>query len=131
MIADYSQIELRILAEVSEDPEFVRAFRQGEDLHRLTAATMYGVEMEEVSKDQRSAAKRINFGLMYGRGAKSLSAQLGTDEARGAPAYRRILRQLPESATLSAEHGEQGFERPDAADAGGPGPQVRPGLRSG
>ena len=83
VIADYSQIELRILAEVSEDPEFVRAFREGEDLHRLTAATMYGVEMEEVSKDQRSAAKRINFGLMYGRGAKSLSAQLGTDEARG------------------------------------------------
>ncbi len=83
VIADYSQIELRILAEVSEDPEFVRAFREGDDLHRVTAATMYGVEMEEVSKDQRSAAKRINFGLMYGRGAKSLSAQLGTDEARG------------------------------------------------
>ena len=83
VISDYSQIELRILSEVSEDPEFVRAFREGEDLHRLTAATMYGVGMEEVSKDQRSAAKRINFGLMYGRGAKSLSAQLGTDEARG------------------------------------------------
>ncbi|CAN5611620.1 hypothetical protein BH24ACT21_BH24ACT21_16860 [soil metagenome] len=83
VIADYSQIELRILAEVSEDPEFVRAFREGEDLHRVTAATMYGVEVEEVSKDQRSAAKRINFGLMYGRGAKSLSAQLGTDEERG------------------------------------------------
>ena len=83
VIADYSQIELRILAEVSEDPEFVRAFREGEDLHRLTAATMYGVGMEAVSKEQRSAAKRINFGLMYGRGAKSLSAQLGTDEARG------------------------------------------------
>ena len=83
VIADYSQIELRILAEVSEDPEFVRAFREGEDLHRVTAATMYGLKMEEVSKDQRSAAKRINFGLMYGRGPKSLSAQLGTDEARG------------------------------------------------
>ena len=83
VIADYSQIELRILAEVSDDPEFVRAFREGDDLHRVTAATMYGVKTGEVSKDQRSAAKRINFGLMYGRGAKSLSAQLGTDEARG------------------------------------------------
>ncbi|MDP9409856.1 MAG: DNA polymerase, partial [Actinomycetota bacterium] len=83
VIADYSQIELRILAEVSEDPAFVRAFQKGEDLHRLTAATMYGVTMEEVTKDQRSAAKRINFGLMYGRGARSLSAQLGTDEERG------------------------------------------------
>ena len=83
VIADYSQIELRILAEVSGDPAFVDAFQRGEDLHSLTAATMYGVPMEEVTKDQRSDAKRINFGLMYGRGAKSLSAQLGTDEARG------------------------------------------------
>src|ERR687894_1350629 len=83
VIADYSQIELRILAEVSGDPAFVEAFQRGEDLHSLTAATMYGVPMEEVTKEQRSDAKRINFGLMYGRGARSLSAQLGTDEERG------------------------------------------------
>ena len=82
VIADYSQIELRILAEVSEDPEFVRAFREGDDLHRVTAATMFGVKKDEVTREQRSAAKRINFGLMYGRGPKSLSAQLGTDEER-------------------------------------------------
>jgi DNA polymerase-1 len=83
VIADYSQIELRILAEVSDDPAFVTAFQEGEDLHRVTAATMYDVPMDEVTRDQRSAAKRINFGLMYGRGARSLSAQLGTDEERG------------------------------------------------
>src|ERR687895_797743 len=83
VIADYWQIELRILAEVSGDPAFVDAFREGDDLHRVTAATMFGVEDEEVTRDQRSAAKRINFGLMYGRGARSLSAQLGTDEERG------------------------------------------------
>jgi DNA polymerase-1 len=83
VISDYSQIELRILAEVSGDPAFVDAFQRGEDLHRLTAATMYNVSMDEVTKDQRSDAKRINFGLMYGRGARSLSAQLGTDEERG------------------------------------------------
>jgi DNA polymerase-1 len=83
VITDYSQIELRILAEVSEDPAFVTAFQRGDDLHTLTAATMYGVPMEEVTRDQRSDAKRINFGLMYGRGARSLSAQLGTDEERG------------------------------------------------
>ena len=82
VIADYSQIELRILAEVSGDPAFVRAFQEGDDLHRVTAATMFGVEDEEVTREQRSAAKRINFGLMYGRGPKSLSAQLGTDEER-------------------------------------------------
>jgi DNA polymerase I-like protein with 3'-5' exonuclease and polymerase domains/intein/homing endonuclease len=82
VIADYSQIELRILAEVSDDPAFVDAFQKGEDLHRVTAATMFGVEKEAVTKEQRSAAKRINFGLAYGRGPKSLSAQLGTDEDR-------------------------------------------------
>ena len=82
VIADYSQIELRILAEFSEDPSFIRAFRDGEDLHRVTAATMFGVKNDEVTKEQRSAAKRINFGLAYGRGAKSLSAQLGTNEER-------------------------------------------------
>ncbi len=82
VIADYSQIELRILAEVSGDPGFVEAFQKGEDLHRVTAATMFAVEKDAVTKEQRSAAKRINFGLAYGRGAKSLSAQLGTDEKR-------------------------------------------------
>jgi DNA polymerase-1 len=82
VIADYSQIELRILAEVSDDPGFVRAFQEGEDLHRVTAATMFGVDKGVVTKEQRSAAKRINFGLAYGRGPKSLSAQIGTDEDR-------------------------------------------------
>jgi DNA polymerase I-like protein with 3'-5' exonuclease and polymerase domains len=82
VIADYSQIELRILAEVSDDPGFVRAFQEGEDLHRVTAATMFGVDKGAVTKEQRSAAKRINFGLAYGRGPKSLSAQIGTDEDR-------------------------------------------------
>ena len=61
-----AMIELRILVEVSADPAFVQAFRRGDDLHRLTAATMYGVSMEEATKEQRSDAKCINFGLMYG-----------------------------------------------------------------
>ena len=82
VIADYSQIELRILAEVSEDTGFVEAFQNGDDLHSVTAATMFGVAKDEVDKEQRTAAKRINFGLAYGRGARSLSAQLGTDEDR-------------------------------------------------
>ncbi len=95
VIADYSQIELRILAEVSGDPAFVDAFQRGDDLHRVTAATMYGVAMESVTRDQRSAAKRINFGLMYGRGAKSLSAQLGTDEARGRELIEEYFNNYP------------------------------------
>jgi DNA polymerase I-like protein with 3'-5' exonuclease and polymerase domains len=109
VIADYSQVELRILAEVSEDPAFVRAFQEGEDLHQVTAATMFGVTKEEVTKEQRSAAKRINFGLMYGRGPKSLSAQLGTDEERARslideyfanyPKVRRYLQGTASKAT--------------------------------
>jgi len=95
VIADYSQIELRILAEVSGDPAFVDAFQRGDDLHRVTASTMYGVPMEDVTKDQRSAAKRINFGLMYGRGAKSLSAQLGTDESRGRELIEEYFNNYP------------------------------------
>jgi DNA polymerase-1 len=112
VIADYSQIELRILAEVSGDPAFVRAFREGIDLHRMTAATMYGVEREEVTKEQRSAAKRINFGLMYGRGPKSLSAQLGTDEERARGLideyfanYPRVRRYLQGTASRAIKTG--------------------------
>ncbi|WP_119066027.1 bifunctional 3'-5' exonuclease/DNA polymerase [Rubrobacter indicoceani] len=103
VIADYSQIELRILAEVSEDPEFVRAFNEGEDLHRLTASTMYSVPMESVTKEQRSDAKRINFGLMYGRGAKSLSAQLGTDEVRGRKLIAEYFANYPKVQQLLHE----------------------------
>lgn len=103
VISDYSQIELRILAEVSEDPEFVRAFNEGEDLHKLTASTMYSIPMESVTKDQRSDAKRINFGLMYGRGAKSLSAQLGTDEARGRKLIAEYFANYPKVQQLLHE----------------------------
>ncbi len=112
VIADYSQIELRILAEVSDDPGFVQAFQEGEDLHRVTAATMFGVEKEEVTKEQRSAAKRINFGLAYGRGAKSLSAQLGTDEERARELideyfanYPKVQRYLKTTADKAIETG--------------------------
>src|SRR5918997_197411 len=112
VIADYSQIELRILAEVSDDPGFVRAFQEGEDLHRVTAATMFGVKRDEVTKDQRSAAKRINFGLAYGRGAKSLSAQLGTDEERARQLideyfanYPKVQRYLQATADKAVEMG--------------------------
>src|SRR5829696_2287803 len=112
VIADYSQIELRILAEVSGDPAFVQAFREGEDLHRLTAASMYGVERNKVTKEQRSAAKRINFGLMYGRGPKSLSAQLGTNEERARSLideyfanYPRVRRYLQGTASRAMKTG--------------------------
>jgi DNA polymerase-1 len=112
VIADYSQIELRILAEVSGDPGFVTAFREGEDLHRVTAATMFGIEKDEVTKEQRSAAKSINFGLAYGRGPKSLSAQLGTDERRARElidgyfaSYPKVQRYLQSTAARAIKSG--------------------------
>ena len=81
---DYSQAELRILAQLSEDPAFVEAFQSGGDLHRLTASQMFQVPPDLVDKKQRGAAKVINFGLAYGRGPAALGIQLGvsTEEAR-------------------------------------------------
>lgn len=84
VVADYSQIELRIMAELSEDPAFMKAFKNDEDLHTRTASEMYNVPLEKVDKKMRFNAKSINFGLMYGRGANSLAVQLGvTSEEAG------------------------------------------------
>jgi DNA polymerase I-like protein with 3'-5' exonuclease and polymerase domains len=84
VVADYSQIELRILAELTGDAAFRRAFEQKLDLHRMTASEMFWVPYDEVTKTQRNQAKGINFGLVYGRGAPSLADQLGVtvDKAR-------------------------------------------------
>lgn len=82
VIADYSQIELRILAELSGDDAFRRAFEQGLDLHRMTASEMFWVAYDRVEASQRQAAKGINFGLVYGRGANSLASQLGVTPER-------------------------------------------------
>ncbi|MET0809313.1 MAG: DNA polymerase I [Pseudoxanthomonas sp.] len=74
---DYSQIELRIMAHLSEDPGLVRAFESGLDVHKATAAEVFGRKVEEVSGNERRAAKAINFGLMYGMSAFGLARQLG------------------------------------------------------
>lgn len=76
--ADYSQIELRIMAEVSADKAFLEAFRTDQDLHTLTASQMFRVAMDKVDKNKRFQAKSINFGLMYGRGPASLATQIST-----------------------------------------------------
>ena len=74
---DYSQIELRIMAHLSEDPGLVRAFESGADVHKATAAEVFGRKLEEVTGNERRAAKAINFGLMYGMSAFGLARQLG------------------------------------------------------
>ncbi len=79
--ADYSQIELRLLAHLSADPAFVNAFRAGGDIHRQTASIIFGVPIEEVTSDMRARAKTINFATIYGQGANALSRQLRIEPA--------------------------------------------------
>ncbi len=79
LAADYSQIELRIMAHLSRDPALVTAFRKNADVHRATAAEVFGVAPEAVTEDQRRAAKAINFGLIYGMSAFGLARQLRID----------------------------------------------------
>jgi len=80
MSADYSQIELRIMAHISEDPALLRAFAQGLDVHRATASEVFAVPVDEVSSEQRRYAKVINFGLIYGMGAFGLASNLGIEQ---------------------------------------------------
>ena len=79
--ADYSQIELRIMAHLSEDPAMLRAFAEGEDIHRATAAEIFAMAPAEVASEQRRYAKIINFGLIYGMSAFGLAGNLGIERA--------------------------------------------------
>ena len=79
--ADYSQIELRIMAHLSQDQGLINAFTQGKDIHRSTAAEIFGVALDDVTSEQRRNAKAINFGLIYGMSAFGLSRQLGIGRA--------------------------------------------------
>jgi DNA polymerase I-like protein with 3'-5' exonuclease and polymerase domains len=88
VIADYSQIELRILAEFSGDRGFIEAFNSGADLHKVTAAQVFNVSLAQVTKDQRDFAKRLNFGVVYGIGAQRFSIMTGL----GVPEAENVLR---------------------------------------
>ena len=84
LAADYSQIELRIIAALSQDPAMVEAFKKGEDIHAATASKVFGVVIDEVSREQRANAKTVNFGIVYGVSAFGLSQQtnLNRSEAK-------------------------------------------------
>jgi DNA polymerase-1 len=131
--ADYSQIELRIMAHLSEDPALLKAFHEGADIHRATAAEIFGVPLPEVTADQRRYIKAVNFGLIYGMGAFGLATQLGIE--RGAAQqfidryfarYPGVAEYMQRTRELAREQGfvETVFGRrlwlPDIKAAGGP-----------
>jgi DNA polymerase-1 len=92
---DYSQIELRILAHYSQDEALVDAFRQDQDIHRATAALVFGIPFENVAKEQRYLAKRINFGLMYGMGPQRLARESGLSRSEAETFVQRYFARLP------------------------------------
>jgi len=91
IIADYSQIELRILAEFSGDHGFIEAFNSGADLHRVTAAQVFNVSLDQVSKEQRDFAKRLNFGVVYGIGAQRFALMTGLTVPEAENVLRRYF----------------------------------------
>ena len=93
--ADYSQIELRILAHYSKDEAFVEAFRAGVDIHRQTAGIIFGVSADSVTKEMRDRAKTVNFGIIYGQGPFSLGNQLGISNAEAKEFIEEYFRRFP------------------------------------
>src|SRR5215813_10442830 len=91
VIADYSQIELRILAEFSGDQGFIDAFNSGADLHRVTAAQVFNAPLDQVTKEQRDFAKRLNFGVVYGIGAQRFSMMTGLSTTKAEDVLRRYF----------------------------------------
>jgi len=110
--ADYSQIELRLLAHLSNDPAFVQAFKSGGDIHRQTAALIFDVPLEQVTKDMRARAKTINFATIYGQGPHALSRQLKISHAeakefieRYFTRFLRVREYLDSMVAFAREHG--------------------------
>jgi DNA polymerase-1 len=93
--ADYSQVELRVMAHIAEDPGLLGAFERGEDIHAATAAAVQGVPLDEVSKDQRRIAKSVNFGLSYGQSAFGLAQQTGMSREEAAQFIKTYFEKYP------------------------------------
>src|SRR5688500_5487881 len=112
LAADYSQIELRLLAHLSHDPAFVEAFRAGGDIHRQTAALIFDVPLDEVTPVMRARAKTINFATIYGQGPHALSLQLGIEHAeakefiaRYFERFQGVRNYLDSMVAFAREHG--------------------------
>lgn len=113
MSADYSQIELRIMAHISQDAGLLKAFADGEDVHRATASEVFGVPIAEVNSEQRRYAKVINFGLIYGMSAFGLAANLGIERGAAQAYIDRYFARYPDVAAYMertrAQAREQGY----------------------
>ena len=110
--ADYSQIELRLMAHLSQDVHLLAAFRNGQDVHAATAAKIFNVPIEEVTKDQRRRAKTANFGIIYGISAFGLSQQLGCSRAEAKAlidgyfeAFPQVIAYIEKQKQFAREHG--------------------------
>lgn len=95
LAADYSQIELRIMAHLAQDPGLLDAFRNDRDVHKATASEVFGVELKDVTTDQRRSAKAINFGLIYGMSAHGLAKQIGCDRSQAQIYMDRYFARYP------------------------------------
>lgn len=113
LAADYSQIELRIMAHLAKDEGLLHAFRNNLDVHRATAAEVFGVALEDVTTDQRRSAKAINFGLIYGMSAFGLAKQIGVDRKQSQDYIDRYFARYPGVLAYMertrAQAAEQGF----------------------
>ena len=112
LAADYSQIELRIIAALSGEENMIKAFQNGEDIHRSTAAKVFNVALEEVTKEQRSHAKTVNFGIIYGVSAFGLSNQTNLSRSESAAlidayykTYPRLKAYIQEQIDFARENG--------------------------
>lgn len=112
LAADYSQIELRIIAALSKDEHMIKAFTDGEDIHSATASKVFGVELSEVTREMRSKAKMVNFGIIYGISAFGLSQRLGISRTEAKEIIESYFNQYPtikqymdDSIEFAKEHG--------------------------
>ncbi|MCE3075701.1 DNA polymerase I [Chryseobacterium gwangjuense] len=101
--ADYSQIELRLIAEISGEDNMIKAFQNGEDIHASTAAKLFKIPLDEVSKTQRSQAKTVNFGIIYGQGAFALAEQTGLSRTEAKQMIEAYFETYPKLKQYMAE----------------------------
>lgn len=119
VIADYSQIELRILAEFSGDRGFINAFKSGADLHRVTAAEVFNVSLDQVTKEQRDFAKRLNFGVVYGIGAQRFSIMTGLSVPEAENVLRKYFATYRQLDTYLHEAADRAVKERQARTASG------------